>query len=100
MSSFTLDVDSTRRAASPRYAPPPTPLRAVLIHGGVTVLWVLLFLRAFGTGGTFAWSVGLAYVGYDTALLLFVFVQTLPLWRPADLFEQPQVRSKIPSAWV
>jgi cellulose synthase/poly-beta-1,6-N-acetylglucosamine synthase-like glycosyltransferase len=83
MSSFTLDLDSTRRAASPRYAPPPTPLRAVLIHGGVTVLWVLLFLRAFGTGGTFAWSIGLAYIGYDTALLLFAFAQTLPLRRPA-----------------
>jgi len=83
MSFFTLDLDRTRRAVSPRYAPPPTPLRAVLIHGGVTLLWGLLFLRAFGAGGMFAWSIGLAYVGYDTALLLFVFVQTLPLLRPS-----------------
>jgi cellulose synthase/poly-beta-1,6-N-acetylglucosamine synthase-like glycosyltransferase len=83
MSSFTLDLERARRAASPRHTPLPTPLRAVLIHGGVTLLWVLLFLRAFGAGGTFAWSIGLVYVGYDTALLLFVFVQTLPLRRPA-----------------
>ena len=83
MSTFTTDLERARRAVSPRYAPPPTPLIAVLIHGGVTLLWILLFLRAFGAGGVFAWSVGLAYVGYDTALLLFVFWQTLPLLRAA-----------------
>ena len=80
---FTPELERVRRAVSPRYSPPPTPLRAMLIHGGVTLLWVLLFLRAFGAGGAFAWSVGLAYIGYDTALLLFVFVQTLPLLNPA-----------------
>lgn len=74
-------LDTVRRTLSPRFAPPPTPLRAVLIHGGVTVLWILLLLRAFGAGGLLAWSVGLAYVAYDTALVLFVFVQTLPLAR-------------------
>ncbi|MGD0108398.1 MAG: glycosyltransferase family 2 protein [Rhodopila sp.] len=83
MSTFTTDLERARRAVSPRYAPPPTPLIAVLIHGGVTLLWILLFLRAFGAGGVFAWSVGLAYIGYDTALLLFVFWQTLPLLRAA-----------------
>ena len=46
-------------------------------------MWVLLFARAFGGGGVFAWSAGLAYIGYDTVLLAFVFVQTLPLLRPA-----------------
>jgi cellulose synthase/poly-beta-1,6-N-acetylglucosamine synthase-like glycosyltransferase len=89
MSSLTLDLTRVRRAASPRYAPPPTPLRAVLIHGGVTLLWVLLFLRAFGAGGAFAWSIGLAYIGYDTALLLFVFVQTLPLIRRTQRHSAP-----------
>lgn len=83
MSAFTASLERARRAASPRYAPPPTPLTAILIHGGVMLLWVLLFLRAFGAGGVFAWSVGLAYIGYDTALLLFVFWQTRPLLRAA-----------------
>ncbi|WP_428491191.1 glycosyltransferase family 2 protein [Rhodopila sp.] len=83
MSSFTLDLERARHATSPRYAPPPTPLRAVLIHGGITLLWVLLFLRAFGAETVFAWSIGVAYIAYDTALLLFVFVQTLPLVRRA-----------------
>ena len=81
MSPFTLDLERARHATSPRYAPPPTPPRAVLIHTGVTLLWVLLFLRAFGADTVFAWSIGVAYVAYDTALLLFVFVQTLPLVR-------------------
>jgi cellulose synthase/poly-beta-1,6-N-acetylglucosamine synthase-like glycosyltransferase len=84
MASFTLDLERRRRAASPRYAPLPTPLRAVLIHGGITLLWVALFVRAFGGGGTFAWSIGFAYIGYDTALLLFVFLQTLPLRHPTQ----------------
>ena len=74
---------ATRHTTSPRHTRPPTPWRAVLIHGGVTVLWLALFARAFGAGGLFAWSVGLAYIGYDTALLLFVFTQTLPLRRPS-----------------
>ncbi len=81
MASVTTDLDRTREAKSPRHAPPPTPLRAMLIHGGVTLLWVVLLARAFGAGGIFAWSVGLAYIGYDSALIVFVFLQTLPLLR-------------------
>ncbi len=72
-----------RRAISPRFSPPPTPLASVLIHGAVLLLWLALFWRALGGGGgVFAWSVGLAYVGYDTLLLCFVFRQTLVLTRP------------------
>jgi cellulose synthase/poly-beta-1,6-N-acetylglucosamine synthase-like glycosyltransferase len=82
-------LDQIVRTLSPRFNPPPTPLATVLIHGFVLVLWMVLFARAFGSGGVFAWSTGIVYVGYDTALLVFVFVQTLPLLRaprkpPAD----------------
>lgn len=83
MTRLTAQLDRIRRTVSPRYTPPPTPLRAVLIHASVMLLWVVLFARAFGAGSLFAWSVGLAYVGYDTALIFFVFVQTLPLLRRA-----------------
>jgi cellulose synthase/poly-beta-1,6-N-acetylglucosamine synthase-like glycosyltransferase len=73
---------AARRAAiSPRYTAVPTPLRSRLIHGGALALWVLLFARAFGGGGLFAWSAGLIYILYDTVLLVFVFWQTLPLLR-------------------
>jgi cellulose synthase/poly-beta-1,6-N-acetylglucosamine synthase-like glycosyltransferase len=78
-------LDDVRRAVSPRFAPPPTPLRSVLIHGGVAAVWLALFARAFIADGPFAWSTGLVYVGYDTFLLLFVVWQTRPLagGRPA-----------------
>jgi cellulose synthase/poly-beta-1,6-N-acetylglucosamine synthase-like glycosyltransferase len=68
--------------ASPRFNPPPTPVRSWLIHGSIMLLWLVLFARAFGEGGVLAWSVGLVYIGYDTVLLGFVFVQTLGLLRP------------------
>ncbi len=61
-----------------------TPLASVLIHGGIMLLWLCLFARAFGGGGIFAWSTGVVYVFYDTALLLFVVWQTRALLRPAE----------------
>ncbi|QNK68122.1 glycosyltransferase family 2 protein [Variovorax sp. PAMC26660] len=77
--------DSLQRAfvaASPRLSTPRTPLRSWLIHGGVLVLWALLFAMAFRVGNVRAWSVGVAYVLYDTVLLLFVGWMTLPILRP------------------
>ena len=94
MPGLTADLDSIRHAVSPRYVPPRTPLRAVLIHGGVLLLWIVLFARVFGAGNVFTWSVGLAYVGYDTVLLLFVFAQTLPLLRRAVVAD-PGVRPSL-----
>lgn len=80
--SAESELARRRRALSPRFSPPPTPVRSRLIHGAALGVWVLLFLRAFGGGGLFAWSAGLAYVLYDTVLLVFVFFQTLMLLRP------------------
>lgn len=57
--------------ASSRLARPATPIVSTLVHVAVLALWVSLFLLAFGWGGVFAWSVGLAYLGYDTALQVF-----------------------------
>lgn len=68
-------------AHSPRYAAPPTPLASLLVHGGVALLWVLLFGGAFVFTGVFAWSVGLVYIAYDTVLLVFTAVQTWTLRR-------------------
>ncbi len=74
-------LELSLKAASPRYRPPPTPLRSYLIHGAVLLLWVGLFAMAFRFTGVLAWSTGLAYVAYDTVLLGFVFWQTLGLAR-------------------
>jgi len=81
MTSDTLRL--RRHAASPRFDPPPTPWASHAIHGGVLALWLVLFARAFGGGGLFAWSAGLAYVAYDTVLIGFVLWQTRTLGRDA-----------------
>jgi cellulose synthase/poly-beta-1,6-N-acetylglucosamine synthase-like glycosyltransferase len=68
-------------AQSPRWSPPPTPLPSLLIHGVVLALWIALFANALLNKGIAGWSVGIVYIGYDTALLLFTFWQTWPLRR-------------------
>jgi cellulose synthase/poly-beta-1,6-N-acetylglucosamine synthase-like glycosyltransferase len=75
------DLDLALAAASPRLAPPPTPWRSIAIHAAVAALWLALFARAFGTDTVFAWSAGFLYIFYDTALIAFVFAQTLSLAR-------------------
>lgn len=81
MDDPTDTLGQARRAASPRFTRPPVPVRATAIHAAALLLWVVLFTQAFGRGGVLAWSVGLAYIAYDTALLVFVFAATLPLRR-------------------
>lgn len=78
---MTSTLAQALRAASPRLTPPPTPLRSALIHGGVLALWLALFAQAFLRSDVFAWSTGMAYVLYDTALIGFVAVQTVRLLR-------------------
>ena len=68
--------------ASSRLAPPPTPLASVAIHAAVLIAWVFLFVLAFSRGGVVAWSVGLAYIAYDTLLQSFVGWHTWRLLRP------------------
>ncbi|WP_206999720.1 glycosyltransferase family 2 protein [Trinickia mobilis] len=75
-------LDDAFARVSPRVSPRGTPLASVLIHGGVFVLWITLFVRAFMLHGVVAWSVGIAYVIYDTLLLAFVTFKTLPLLKP------------------
>ena len=72
-------LDLALAANSPRYAVPKTPVLSVAIHGGVLLLWALLFAGAFAFTGVWAWSTGLVYVSYDTALLIFTFAQTRAL---------------------
>ena len=64
---------------SPRLNRPPVTLASLLLHGGAVLTLGVLIAQAWEQAGIFAWSVGLAYIAYDTALLLFVGVKTLPL---------------------
>ncbi|TKC80415.1 glycosyltransferase [Trinickia terrae] len=72
-------LDEAFARMSPRMSPRGTSPASVLIHGGVLILWITLFARAFMLHGVVAWSVGIAYVIYDTLLLGFVTFKTLPL---------------------
>jgi cellulose synthase/poly-beta-1,6-N-acetylglucosamine synthase-like glycosyltransferase len=68
-----------------------------MIYTAVGLVWIALFAAAFLLKGLWAWSIGLAYIGYDTALLLFVGWQTLPLLRGAPA---PAPESARPSLGV
>jgi cellulose synthase/poly-beta-1,6-N-acetylglucosamine synthase-like glycosyltransferase len=68
-------------ASSPRFTPHRTPFLSGLIHSLVLALWVALFASAFYLHGVAAWSTGIAYVVYDTLLLVFTLWQSLALFR-------------------
>ncbi|UDL94422.1 glycosyltransferase family 2 protein [Lichenihabitans sp. PAMC28606] len=73
-------------------SPPTTPWASLLIHGAIALLWLLLFARAFVLDGLFAWSIGIVYVAYDTALLAFVFWQTRGLAGRLPLSQEKRAR--------
>ena len=74
-------LTSALTQSSPRISPPTTPISSILIHGSVLALWLLLFAASFKLGGLLAWGVGIAYITYDTVLLLFVGWQARGLLR-------------------
>jgi cellulose synthase/poly-beta-1,6-N-acetylglucosamine synthase-like glycosyltransferase len=65
-------------AASPRLSPRAMPLVSGLIYAAVFALWLMLLSCAFFTSGIFAWSAGLFYIAYDTALLALITRLTWP----------------------
>ncbi len=74
---------------SPRFTQPSTPWQAMAVHGGVMLLWGLLLWAAFHQHSVLAWSVGVVYASYDTALLVFVAWQTRDLRRALPPAAQP-----------
>lgn len=66
---------------SPRFSALPTPWHAIAVHGSVMLMWAALLWAAFQQNNVLAWSVGVVYAVYDTALLLFVAWQTRDLRR-------------------
>ncbi len=87
-------------AASPRINPRKGTWQSAVIHGSVTVLWLLLFARAFFLHGALAWSTGIAYVVYDTVLLAFVTWKTLPLIRRSLPAHRSSRAAKLPTMGV
>jgi glycosyltransferase involved in cell wall biosynthesis len=66
---------------SPRFTGAGTTWPSALIHASVWLAWLALLAMTLRMSGLRAWGVGVAYVVYDTVLLLFVAWQTLPLLR-------------------
>ncbi len=58
-------------------------MASVVVHGAALVAWVALFAFSFAGGGVLAWSVGIAYILYDTLLQAFTCWKTWALLRPA-----------------
>ncbi len=78
-----LPLHAAFQANAPRASWRTTPWQSVAVHGGVLLTWALAVLAAFGLGGVWAWSSGLAYVVYDTVLLTFTAIATWQLVRGA-----------------
>jgi cellulose synthase/poly-beta-1,6-N-acetylglucosamine synthase-like glycosyltransferase len=89
-------LDRAFVATSPRLSPRGPAVAGWLIHLGVIALWVALFTQVFLRVGAGFWSVGIAYLGYDTLLLAFVLWQTLPMRKPPP----PAPRAPRPSLGV
>lgn len=68
---------------SPRLAPRGAALAGWSIHVAVIALWVALFAQVFFRVGAGLWSVGIAYIAYDTLLLAYVLWQAVPMRRRA-----------------
>jgi cellulose synthase/poly-beta-1,6-N-acetylglucosamine synthase-like glycosyltransferase len=74
---------SARHVASARYTPRAVPWISPMIGGGVMAMFVALVAMAFARSDILAWSAGIAYILYDTALLAFTFWQTRKLLKRA-----------------
>jgi cellulose synthase/poly-beta-1,6-N-acetylglucosamine synthase-like glycosyltransferase len=69
-------------AQSPRLTPRPVPLVSWLIGIAAPLVFVALIVQAFLRQGLAVWSVGIAYILYDTMLLVFTAWQIRDLGRP------------------
>jgi cellulose synthase/poly-beta-1,6-N-acetylglucosamine synthase-like glycosyltransferase len=72
-------LDPGFQALSPRLSPRPVPWMGLLLGWAGPALLVILLWQSLMRSSLLGWSVGLAYIAYDTFLLLFTAVQLWPL---------------------
>jgi cellulose synthase/poly-beta-1,6-N-acetylglucosamine synthase-like glycosyltransferase len=77
-------------AQSPRLTPRPIPLASRLIGIAAPLVFAVLITQAFVRQGLAVWSVGIAYILYDTMLLVFTAWQIRDLGRPTALATSAQ----------
>jgi cellulose synthase/poly-beta-1,6-N-acetylglucosamine synthase-like glycosyltransferase len=59
----------------------PSLLKPKMFYGVLILFFLMVLFGSFLGQDLWAWSLGLLYVGYDTALLLFIFYKTFRLKR-------------------
>ena len=74
----------TLAVESPRLTPRRVPVAAHVIGAFAPILFVALIVQAFQRQGLAVWSIGIAYILYDTALLVFT------AWNIRDLRLTPR----------
>jgi cellulose synthase/poly-beta-1,6-N-acetylglucosamine synthase-like glycosyltransferase len=72
-------LDPGFQALSPRLSPRAVPLIGTLLGWAGPTLLVILLWQSMARQSLLGWSVGLAYIGYDTFLLGFTAIQLWPL---------------------
>lgn len=72
-------LDAGFRELSPRLAPRPVPWMGLALAWAGPVLLVILLWQSLTRGSLLGWSVGIAYIAYDTALLIFTASQLWPV---------------------
>jgi cellulose synthase/poly-beta-1,6-N-acetylglucosamine synthase-like glycosyltransferase len=82
---MTTPLESRFAALSPRLNRPPVTIASAALHGGALLLLGFLIVQACYRTGILAWSVGIAYIAYDTLLLAFVGIKTWPLRHPRSM---------------
>ena len=68
-------LTATLLAESPRYTPRPIPWPSRIVSIVTPAIFVLLLVQGFLRQDLAAWSIGIVYILYDTALLVFTAVQ-------------------------
>lgn len=76
-------------AESPRLTPRRVGAASRIIGAFAPILFLALIVQAFQRQGLAVWSIGIAYILYDTALLLFT------AWNIRDLAHMPQPAPRV-----
>ena len=81
---------------SPRLSPRPVPAISRAIGAIAPLLLLGLIVQAFYRSGVASWGVGIAYISYDTALLLFTAWSIWPLAKQSRIAAPPALPSSGP----
>ena len=88
-------LDHNFSRLSPRVTPPQRRIAGPLIWAVTVMLFIALFAQGFIRMGVGAWAVGLVYILYDTALVVFVARKARHLARPVAAGATPAGHARV-----